>query len=56
MKKLYGAKWCVACQTLKNKWLKDGTRFEYVDVDENPGANEKLSDLGVRSLPYVEEV
>ena len=55
VKIIYGAEWCAPCKTLKAKLDSEGVEYEYRDVDEKKWSRH-LADLGVRSIPYEEEM
>jgi len=50
---LYGKPNCGGCVATKRELEKQGTSFEYFDVEQSEGAREALAELGYSSVPVV---
>ncbi len=54
--KLYSTKQCVKCQFLKKQLEDNEVNFEYIDIQENQTALDKLMEMNLISLPIVEKI
>lgn len=52
--RVYSAEWCSDCRRL-SKWIEThGVRVEFVDIESDPAAAEKLeSETGKRAIPFI---
>lgn len=54
--KLYSTKQCVKCQFLKKQLEDKSIHFEYIDVQEDGAALDRLIERNLVSLPIVEKI
>ncbi len=52
--KLYSTKQCMKCQFLKKQLEDRAIDFQYIDIQENESAFNKVMELNLVSLPIVE--
>lgn len=50
MPKLYTAKWCVKCNTVKRNL--DLTKFKVIQIDEM--SDLEIAEIGIRQIPTIE--
>ena len=50
MIRLFSASWCARCDIIKDELVRQGVKFEVIDVDSNPSI---VNALNIRSLPTV---
>jgi thioredoxin reductase (NADPH) len=52
---LFGANWCPDCRNTKMYLGQIGVAYDWVDIDENPEANQRIADLnnGKRVIPTI---
>ena len=53
--KMYGAEWCGDCRRSKRFLDSNNVSYEYVDVEADPTASEKVIEIngGQRSIPVI---
>lgn len=51
---LYGREGCFQCKMLKQFLERNSIKHDYVDIDKDSEANEKVKNYGFTSLPIVE--
>lgn len=51
----YGADWCPDCKRAKRVLDEKKVEYEYIDLEENPNAVEKVIEInnGMRSIPTI---
>lgn len=52
---MYGTAWCSDCRLAKRIFNEQETQFDFVDIDEDPGAAAEVLRLnnGMRSVPTI---
>ena len=50
---VYGADWCGDCRRAKRFLEASGTAFRYVDLEQDPAAQQLVDDAGYRAIPVV---
>jgi mycoredoxin len=52
---VYGTAWCGACRLVKRVLGEVGCNYEWIDIDKNPLAAERVIELnaGLRSVPTI---
>ena len=52
---MYGTAWCSDCRVAKRIFNEQETEFDFVDIDEDPGAAAEVLRLnnGMRSVPTI---
>ena len=52
---VYGTAWCGACRGVKRVLGELGRDFEWIDIDQDPRAAERVMNLnaGLRSVPTI---
>lgn len=50
---VYGAAWCQPCSRAKRWFDNKGIAYTYHDVDTEPGALDKIKELGYSGVPVI---
>ena len=52
---MYGTAWCSDCRVAKRIFKEQETEFDFIDIDEDPGAAAEVLRLnnGMRSVPTI---
>lgn len=52
---MYGTAWCSDCKVAKRIMTENGAEFDFIDIDEVPGAADEVLKLnrGMRSVPTI---
>jgi glutaredoxin len=50
---VYGADWCVDCARFKRYLEAASIPYRYVDLEDDPAAQERIRRAGLRSIPVI---
>lgn len=50
---VYGRTNCMQCKMVKKNLEQNNVRFEYINIDENDNARDKLNSLGFKTVPVT---